>query len=112
MSLAEHLHINPDAVSRRIFFGKESIFTFEWHVFDAALHLDNGATISLHDRPVFTNGRITGCLTIPMTPQHTADSLRELETKRRAGDHMCDLCFKELELAAPEIARDRLLRFE
>jgi hypothetical protein len=110
--LAELLQIHPDTVSKRLFFGKLSHLGLQWHVFDAARRFEDGTTIALHDSPIFSNGQIVGTLHPRMRAGYTADSLAELEAKRGPSDYVCDLCFKELQMAEREIRRDQLLKFK
>lgn len=111
IAISQLFDLNPNAASKRIFFGKESQFTLVWHIFDAALRLEDGTTVALHDEVLFENGRIKHIFTKTLAPQYTADSLTELQRKTHSGDYVCVLCFREMELALEEIKRDDLLKF-
>jgi len=112
MSDIAALNIDPKTVSQRLFFGKQSIYAAEWHVFDAALRLESGETLALHDEPIFLNGKIVGVKSTPMFPIIIADSLQQLNRMRGELDQFCELCFIEFTMAADILKKERLLKFK
>lgn len=91
---------NPEAVSVRLFFAKESEVSRRWHICDASLgqQTPNGIYyMALHGRPIH--------------PTVKCDSVLQAKLRLGGADLFCYRCLDEFEIARDIIEQRRLMRF-